>query len=89
MGEAAVPGFAGLQVYSVLKNGKQAPIAQNKSPFAIGIVLTALNPFFLVWWLTVGLKLVADLSRFGPVAGVAFMFGMHVWMDYAWLSAVA
>lgn len=89
IGGAAVLGFAGLQVYSVLKERRQEPAAQNKRPFAIGIALTALNPFFLVWWLTVGLKLIADSSAFGAVEGVGMLFGMHVWMDYAWLAATA
>jgi hypothetical protein len=30
---------------------------------------------------------VADSSEFGPVAGVGLLFGLHIWMDYAWLAA--
>lgn len=89
LGGVSVIGFAGLQIHSVLKKSKQEKKEQGKSPFAIGIALTALNPFFLVWWLTVGIKLVADSSAFGPVAGTGLLFGMHVWMDYAWLAATA
>ncbi len=88
LGGIAVLGFAALQVYS-LKKKTQEHSAQNRAPFAVGVALTALNPFFIIWWLTVGIKLVADSSAFGPVAGVGLLFGLHVWMDYAWLGATA
>lgn len=55
----------------------------------IGIALSALNPFFIIWWLTVELKLVSDSASFGVAAGVALLFALHVWMDYAWLAATA
>lgn len=58
-----------------------------RGPFIIGIVFTALNPFFLVWWATVGIKLVSDsISLFGIGLGIVFLFLFHIWMDYAWLG---
>jgi threonine/homoserine/homoserine lactone efflux protein len=89
LGGLAVLSFAALQVYFVLKKMQPEQKTQNRTPFAVGMVLTALNPLFLVWWLTAGLKLVADSSAFGPVAGAGLLFGLHVWMDYAWLAATA
>lgn len=89
LGGVAVLGFAATQVYSVLKKKRQNSSTQNKTPFVVGVALTAFNPFFLVWWLTVGLKLVADSSVFGLVAGVSLLFGLHIWMDYAWLAGTA
>jgi len=89
VGGVAVLGFAALQVYSVVKKKEQGRAEQKRAAFAIGVAMTALNPFFLVWWLTVGLKLVADSSAFGPVTGIGMLFGLHVWMDYAWLGATA
>jgi threonine/homoserine/homoserine lactone efflux protein len=61
----------------------------NKSPFVAGIALSALNPFFLLWWFTVGLKLISDSATFGLVAGIALLFALHIWMDYAWLAGTA
>lgn len=91
VGGVAILGFAAMQVISITKDkGAKAPaLAAGKSPFAVGVVLTGLNPFFLVWWLTVGLKLVSDSAAFGLGAGVALLFILHVWMDYAWLAATA
>ena len=55
----------------------------------IGLAFTGLNPFFIVWWLTVGAQLILMALEFASLAGVVFMYVCHVWMDYAWLTAVA
>ncbi|MGI0021011.1 MAG: LysE family transporter [Nitrososphaera sp.] len=89
VGGVAILGFAGIQVFAVARKKEQSFIAGKKGPLAVGAALTALNPFFLAWWLTVGLKLVSDSAAFGGVAGVALLFALHVWMDYAWLAATA
>ena len=55
----------------------------------IGLIFTGLNPFFVVWWLTVGANLILLSLEFASLAGVVFMYVCHVWMDYAWLTSVA
>jgi threonine/homoserine/homoserine lactone efflux protein len=91
-GGIGILGFAGMQVASVIshRNVQAAPaIASGKSPFLAGIALSALNPFFLVWWFTVGLKLIADSATFGFAVGIIILFALHIWMDYAWLVGTA
>ena len=59
-------------------------------PFIIGLTFSALNPFFIIWWLTVGLKLISDsVYLFGIVEGILILFSFHIWMDYTWLSVTA
>lgn len=91
VGGVGILGFAGLQIANVVRKKSQtAPaIAGSKGPFVAGIALSALNPFFLLWWFTVGLKLVADSATFGLAAGIVVLFGLHIWMDYAWLAGTA
>jgi len=60
-----------------------------KNPLFVGLVLTGLNPFFIVWWLTVGLKLIIDAWTFAFLAGIGIMYLSHIWMDYVWLTVVA
>jgi len=60
-----------------------------KNPLLVGLVLTGLNPFFILWWFTVGLKLVIDAWTFAFLAGVGIMYLSHIWMDYVWLTVVA
>ena len=52
----------------------------------IGLAFTGLNPFFIVWWLTAGAKLILLSLEFASLAGVVFMYICHVWMDYLWLT---
>lgn len=91
VGGIGIIGFAALQIANVVrKKSPSAPaIANSKGPFVAGIALSALNPFFLVWWFTVGLKLVSDSAAFGIAAGIVILFGLHIWMDYAWLAGTA
>jgi threonine/homoserine/homoserine lactone efflux protein len=84
--------FAILQVLSILKdksNNSQAMTNLKfniKNPILVGFIFTILNPFFLVWWLTIGSKLISDsISNFGIVEGILIIFLSHIWMDYFWL----
>jgi threonine/homoserine/homoserine lactone efflux protein len=61
----------------------------SKNPLFVGLALTGLNPFFIGWWLTVGLKLIVDAWAFAFLAGIGIMYLSHIWMDYVWLIAVA
>jgi len=50
-----------------------------------GIVTTALNPLFLLWWATVGSMLVMNSLQFG-IVGFALLIPVHWLCDLAWLS---
>lgn len=92
IGGVAILAFAGLQIANIIKEkgGYETPrIADSKSPFIVGVALSALNPFFLLWWFTAGLKLIADSAAFGVVSGVVILFAFHIWMDYVWLAGTA
>jgi threonine/homoserine/homoserine lactone efflux protein len=95
IGGIAILAFAGLQILSIIrKKGAYAAapgldLAGSKDPFIVGVVLSALNPFFLIWWFTAGLKLIVDSAAFGLGTGLAILFALHIWMDYAWLGGTA
>jgi threonine/homoserine/homoserine lactone efflux protein len=95
IGGIAILAFAGLQIGSIIrKKGVDAAacaiyLADDKGPFIAGVILTAVNPFFLLWWFTAGLKLIADSATFGASSGLAILFALHIWMDYAWLGGTA
>jgi threonine/homoserine/homoserine lactone efflux protein len=55
-------------------------------PLLLGVIFSALNPFFIAWWFTIGLKLVSDsILLFGVITGGFLLFSLHIWMDYVWL----
>jgi threonine/homoserine/homoserine lactone efflux protein len=91
IGGSAIIVFAFAQIISITKGrlNKQKAyvrIHYEKGPILLGVIFSALNPFFLVLWLTVGLKLISDsIHFFGFVMGILFLFSFHIWMDYAWL----
>ncbi len=55
------------------------------NPVLIGIILTGLNPYFLLWWLSVGLPLIRLSISMGFLF-LLLMYGSHIWMDYLWLT---
>jgi len=104
IGGIAIVAFSILQIKDIIKgkdvaitlnsNGKkeiQKVIYNNRNrPVISGIIFSALNPFFLAWWLTVGLKLISDsVSSFGVLSGTVSLFSFHIWMDYAWLTLIS
>lgn len=81
--------FAGIQLKSIFKNKLETINEPKHGPFLTGIILSALNPFFIIWWLTIGFKLISDSLIFWSFWGILIMFLLHIWMDYVWLSSTA
>jgi threonine/homoserine/homoserine lactone efflux protein len=57
-------------------------------PLWTGIVLTGGNPYFLLWWATVGLKLSTQAADLGVLAFALFAV-MHWTCDLLWLTALS
>ena len=53
-----------------------------------GISATLSNPFWFVWWGTVGLSLLVDSQRLGIEGPIVFYFG-HILSDFVWYTAVS
>ncbi len=68
----------------VVTRGKDLPY----SAFVAGIIMTGLNPYFLLWWATIGLLLVMKFQGFG-IPGLAIFTIIHWLCDLAWLTAVS
>jgi threonine/homoserine/homoserine lactone efflux protein len=92
-GGTAALAIAALQIGNIVSKkaayGTASEFAYIKRPFIAGVALSALNPLFLIWWSTAGVKLIADSSAFGLSSGLAILFTFHIWMDYAWLGGTA
>jgi len=79
----------GVQLLLSLRNpsvGLAAPVQRH--PLVIGVVLSAANPYFLVWWATVGLALTARAMAFGALT--LGLFAVVHWLcDLAWLEVLS
>jgi len=51
--------------------------------FVAGIVTTIANPYFFLWWATIGLALIRNASDFGTV-GFLFFAVVHWLCDFLW-----
>ncbi len=60
------------------------PTAPTRSPMVAGIVLSAGNPYFLIWWITIGGALTVQAFEFGLV-GMAAFAAIHWLCDFIWL----
>ncbi len=62
--------------------------ARKDKPILAGIVLTVSNPYFLIWWATVGLGLATNATNFGLYAFVLFAI-VHWLVDLIWVTALS
>ena len=93
VGGAALLIFGVLQIRDSLAKSnvpqsKEGGIS-SKNPLMLGLIFTGLNPYFIIWWLTLGTPLIIESLAFASIAGVIIMYIAHVWMDYAWLTSIA
>jgi threonine/homoserine/homoserine lactone efflux protein len=57
--------------------------------FVAGILMSGLNPFFLVWWVTVGSLLLMNFLDAVGSWGLPFFIIVHWLCDLVWLSIVS
>lgn len=53
-----------------------------------GIIMSIINPYWTVWWATIGLGLILQ-SRTHGIPGVASFFTGHILGDLVWYSVIA
>ncbi len=68
----------------VVQQGKDLPY----SAFVAGIITSGFNPFFLLWWATIGSMLVMRFLNFGTPGLIVFIV-VHWLCDLVWLSFVS
>ena len=81
--------FATIQIRTTLRSKNLVPSNLKQGPLIAGIILSVLNPFFIIWWLAIGFKLISDAMLIWSFAGILIVFGLHIWMDFAWLGTVS
>jgi threonine/homoserine/homoserine lactone efflux protein len=92
VGGAGLIAFGIYQIYETVTRSPEQTIRRKGLPTSslmLGLALTGLNPYFILWWLTVGSILIMQALVFGALLGVILMYVSHVWMDYVFLTGLA
>ena len=66
--------------------GKGKDLSYNA--FTAGILTSVFNPFFLVWWATIGSMLIMRILEFGTMGLIVFIM-VHWLCDLVWLTLVS
>ncbi|MHC1744636.1 MAG: LysE family transporter [Syntrophobacteraceae bacterium] len=59
-----------------------------RHPLVLGILTSLANPYWTLWWATIGLGYLIAAKRFGIMGIVCFFLG-HIAADFAWYSLVS
>ena len=73
----------GLSLYATAPHGHGG-----RHPVLAGILTTLSNPYWAVWWATIGLGYIAMSLKLGAVGLVAF-YGGHILSDLVWYGAIS
>ncbi len=65
-----------------------ASIAENRKLIIAGILVSMSNPYWFLWWATVGVAYLAWALKLGS-AGIASFFAGHILADLGWYALVA
>lgn len=62
----------------------------DRHPLLIGALFSLLNPYFIMWWLTIGGVLIFKwIDLLGYNISIIPFYVSHVWMDFAWLALIS
>jgi threonine/homoserine/homoserine lactone efflux protein len=96
--KAGIAFFGGifllLMGIDMFRTMNQPDITSNKysyHPVTAGFLLSIGNPYFIIWWATIGAALIVHSFKFGMLGFIIFMF-VHWLCDFVWfyfLSALS
>lgn len=70
------------------KNGEVKGAAYGSHPLLTGVIASLSNPYWTLWWVTVGLGYLTVAVKYG-ITGVVVFFTGHIAADYAWYALVS
>ncbi len=62
--------------------------ARVKSFVLAGVLISATNPYFILWWATTGMELIRQSLVVGLIGVLIFYIG-HILSDFVWYTAVS
>lgn len=84
----AVLIYMGFQTFKTRKEPSAETSHSGHASFIAGLIATGANPYFFIWWATVGVALIWNASIFGAMGLMAFVT-VHWLCDLAWDTFVS
>jgi threonine/homoserine/homoserine lactone efflux protein len=78
----------GLMIFLTFKKPVAGSVSLPYNSLVTGIIMTGGNPYFFLWWATVGVALIAGAVTFGIYALVLFTV-VHLACDIGWEQVVS
>lgn len=75
--------YLGIGMLRGIKEEEITPLGSKRSPILAGALLSIGNPYFLIWWATVGASLILRSVEFGVLGFAAFAVA-HWLCDLTW-----
>jgi len=80
--------YIGLRIIRLKIQTGGNSVATRNSALLAGVVATAANPYFLLWWATIGATLIMNAISFGFIGFLIFAI-VHWLCDFVWNSCVS
>jgi threonine/homoserine/homoserine lactone efflux protein len=74
--------------FSLKWEGSDAPPRKTTHPILIGILASISNPYWTIWWVTIGMAYLMAAIKFGYVGVIVFFMG-HISADFLWYSVIS
>ena len=88
MGAGMLRSAGGMTLFGESGNGGQGNAMLNIHPFWAGIVTSLSNPYWILWWATIGLGYMMIARELGAAGLTAFLVG-HILADLAWYTVIS
>lgn len=93
VGGAALLLMGGMMVFDTLRQriSYEAATQDKQAGYQLagkGITASLSNPYWFIWWVTIGLALLVQAQEFGIIGPIVFYFG-HILSDFVWYTFVS
>ncbi len=88
MGTGMLRSAGGMTLFGESGNGGKGNAMLNIHPFWAGIVTSLSNPYWILWWATIGLGYMMIARELGAAGLTAFLVG-HILADLAWYTVIS
>ncbi len=93
VGGVALLAMASMMLYDILASrlsyaGNGGGHTSHAKLTAKGITTTLVNPYWFLWWATIGLAFVIQSRELGLAGPIVFYFG-HILSDFVWYTVVS